>query len=371
MKSLRNISKKFYLLLAVIICGSIALAPALSDAARAPGSWPTRPVNWIVGFAAGGGSDVVARTIGAAITDLSGMPISVTNIGGAASGIAGEVVLEAPADGYTLFGSLAHSPSSWAVNEYNNRFFTDFYFIPAIEGVFAILVANDSEWETIEQLIADVSASPVSYRWGSPGFGSIGHLAGELFVQAMGLDGVSHIGYSGGREAVVRLMAGDVDFKFGGFTDVADMIVAGDVRCLGIVAEQDKFIAAPTPYVAPSLINMFPQIAIAAELRSVWGVHFSRSTPPEVVKGIVEAIDLALQQDSVLKELVDVRAGNIVSARGIDSDILSARIESLMAWGLWDVGIATISPEEFGIPRIEDFSWPPHDRARDMNPWPN
>jgi len=363
----RKASKKIWMLLTVILTISsftvFSVVPASASTA-----WPTRPINLVIGFAAGGTSDILGRVLAREMEEYLGVNVIAVNVTGASAAIAGRTVLESPADGYTLLSAVVHNPSGWGVMGFADIFWTDFYGLTTGTSPFCVVVARDARWQTIEELVDEARANPNTIRWSSAGFGSIGHLAGELFVQSLGME-TQHIGYDGGREAVLRVMGGDVDFNLAGHSDIADLIEAGEVRVLGFMTQEDVKVYAAEPYVAPALLVRYPELQVAAELRSVWGVFIPRQTPPEVVARITEAVEHAMRQPRFI-EAFESRHLSLIALQGEESDVLSARLESLFAWGLYDKGVASTSPAEFQIPRIEDFQWPPHDRARDANPWP-
>ena len=391
MNSLKKVNKRIFCLLvsallivtALVGCSqsapstSTAPAPSTSSTTSTPAptpapakTWPTKPVTCVIGYTAGGTSDILGRVLAREMEDYFSMSITPVNITGASAAIAGRTVLEAPADGYTLLSAVAHSPSSWAVLDYADIFWSDYYCLTTGTAPYVVVVAKDSKWTSMEQLVTEIRANPNKYKWSSAGFGSIGQLAGELFVQALGLEMV-HIGYDGGREAVLKVMGGDVDFNLAGYSDIADLVASGDVRCLGFMTDDEVTVDIASPaYTVPSLLKMYPELSVASELRSVWGLFIPRATPPEVVKEISDAVKYAMEQDR-FKEAFESRQLTLLSVDGHDSDLLCARLESLYAWGLFDTGVATKSPADYGIPRIEDFQWPPHERAANMAPWPN
>ena len=103
-----------------------------------------------------------------------------------------------------------------------------------------------------------------------------------------------------------------------------------------------------------------------------WGFRVPRDTPPEVVARIQEAFEYAVETDEFAKYCAD-NALTPAPACGPESDEMCARLESIYAWGLYDQGLVAdgISPEDFGIPRIEDFKYPTNDRIATINPWPD
>ena len=366
------------MLLAAIFAASVLTACGLSPAsaspagvpARAPGSWPQRPINMIVGYSAGGTTDIIARVLASAFEEYLGVPVTVVNITGATAALGGSATLEAPADGYTIAASPIHAPSVWAVSEFNRHFTTDFYYFQVGTGDYFIVVEKDHRWQTIEDLVDEIKENPGNFRYSHAGVGSLTHLAGELFIKALDLEGLQGIPYAGGREAGVRAMSGDVDFSYNTYSDIADLVLSGELRVLGMMTAHPVVIETETPYEAPSIPTIYPVLSATAELNSRWGLMIPRNTPSEIVKEIYNAFQWAMAQERFV-DLITARVVDINIVVGHESDVNCLRIESLMAWGLYDTGLASKSPEEFDIPRIDDFQMPPHDRAENMQPWPD
>ena len=345
-----------------------AATPSGDAAAPAPINWPTKPISLVCGYTAGGTADIIGRILAREMGDYLGVSISTINVVGASGGIAGQQV-SATSDGNTWLSVVAHTPSAWPVLGYNELSWNDYYFLAAGTSPYVIVANKDSKWANVDEMIEEIRANPGKFKWSSAGFGSIGQLAGELFVQALEID-VQHIGYNGGREAVLKVMSGEVDWNLAGYSDITDLIETGDVKVMGFMSQEDITIDyTATPFTAPSLLKKYPELVIGSELRSVWGLSIPRETPPEIMAKIQEAFEYAMKQDRLI-EAFETRKLEMEQIVGYDSDVLCARLESLYAWGLYDTDVATKSPADYGIPRIEDFKWPPHERAEKMNPWP-
>jgi tripartite-type tricarboxylate transporter receptor subunit TctC len=184
-------------------------------------AYPTRPVRIVVGFAAGGSTDIGARLIGQWLQERLGQPFVIENRPGAGTNIATETVVRAPPDGYTL---LMVGPSS-AVNAtlYDKL---DFVFLRDIAPVASlirqpqIMLANPSVMtKTVPELIAYAKANPGKITMASAGVGSAGHLVGELFKMMAGVDFV-HVPYRGAGPALADLLGGQVMISFAGIDRV-------------------------------------------------------------------------------------------------------------------------------------------------------
>jgi tripartite-type tricarboxylate transporter receptor subunit TctC len=190
-----------------LAAGALAM-PAVSRVASAQ-AYPSRPVRIVVGFAAGGSSDIGARLIGQWLQERLGQPFVIENRPGAATNIATETVVRAPADGYTL---LMIGPSS-TINAtlYDKLNFVFLRDIAPVAGTIRqpqIMLANPSiTAKTVPELIAYAKANPGKITMASAGTGSIGHLAGEMFKMMAGVNMV-HVPYRGAGPALTDLLAG-------------------------------------------------------------------------------------------------------------------------------------------------------------------
>src|SRR6266571_4513344 len=179
------------------LLASAAALPTVSRTARAQ-AYPSRPVRWIVGFAPGGGTDIVARLMGQWLSERLGQQFVIENRPGAGTNIATEVVVNAPPDGYTLL--LAGIPNAFNASLFgklNFNFIRDIVPVAGIIAVPNVMVVNPSvPANTVPEFIAYAKANPGKINMASGGNGSSTHVAGELFKMMAGVDMV-HVPYRG------------------------------------------------------------------------------------------------------------------------------------------------------------------------------
>src|SRR5579871_2159556 len=213
--------------------GAAAL-PALSRVAEAQ-TYPARPVRIVVGFTAGGSTDIGARLIGQWLQDRLGQPFVIENRPGAATNIATESVVRAPPDGYTL---LMVGPSS-AVNAtlYDKLSFVFLRDIAPVAGLTRqpqVLLVNPSvPAATVTELIGYAKANPGRLTMASAGTGSMGHLVGEFFKMTAGADFV-HVPYRGAGPALTDLLGGQVLTSFAGIAGSIEYVRTGKLRALAV-----------------------------------------------------------------------------------------------------------------------------------------
>jgi tripartite-type tricarboxylate transporter receptor subunit TctC len=227
-----NRSRRQFLHLAT---GSAAL-PVMSRIAGAQ-AYPTRPVRLIVGFPAGGATDILARLMGQWLSERLGQPFLIENRPGAAGNIAHEAVVRATPDGYTL---LLFNPSA-AINAtlYDKLSFVFLRDLAPVAGIIhnpLIMEVNPSlPVKTVPKFIAYVKANPGKINLASAGTGSDTHVAGELFKMMTGVN-LLHVPYRGSAPALTDLLAGQVQVMFDNMVSSVEYVRAGKLRALAVTA---------------------------------------------------------------------------------------------------------------------------------------
>src|SRR5262245_16758243 len=214
-----------------LTAGAVAL-PAVSHFALAQ-AYPARPVRIVVGFPAGGATDITARLMGQWLSDRLGQQFIIENRAGAAGTIAAEAVVKAPPDGYTLL--QVGTPNAINTSLYTNlsfNFVRDIVPVASITRVAYVVVVHPSvPAKTIPELIAYAMANPRKINMASAGNGTPQHVVGELFKMMTGVDMV-HVPYRGGAPATTDLLGGQVQIVFSPLPESIEHIKAGKLRPL-------------------------------------------------------------------------------------------------------------------------------------------
>ncbi|MCI8910581.1 MAG: hypothetical protein HFG09_07875 [Oscillibacter sp.] len=359
-------------------CGGQPNSPANkdnppADSTDSPGvpetSWPEKDIEIDVCYSAGGTADTAARSLGAIMGEYLGVNVNVVNVTGGSGAIAGQQVAGAKHDGYTWLGDVAHTASGWRVMEYADMSWEDWYGFYGATAPYVLFVAGNSQYTTYQELFDAMKANP-GIKWGNAGFGSINQLTGQLMLDIVGLTGDT-VPYNGGREAAVKVIAGEVVWSWCGVSDIMDLAVSGDVKILGVCDSNPLPVdCASGAYDAPSMLADYPELATLEGLL-FWGVRVPRDTPADAVARIKEAFDYAVTTEE-FAAYCEANSLTPSPTSGPESDEMCARLESIYAWGLYDQELAAegVSPEDFGIPRIDAFQYPTNDRIAAINPWP-
>ncbi|MET3178407.1 UNVERIFIED_ORG: tripartite-type tricarboxylate transporter receptor subunit TctC [Variovorax guangxiensis] len=279
---------------------------ALSHAPWAqPAPYPGKPIRLVIGFAAGGAADYVARSMSESFGRAMGQPVVVDNKPGNGSSIAADIVAKSPADGYTL---LIASPSSISVNPALNPKIgyapSDLLPVTKITTSPLVLAVNPAAGiGSVPELIAAAKKEPDKLNYSTSGNGSAPHLGAALFTLLTGAP-MTHVPYKGGSLAIQSVMAGDTQVTFGTSPSVLPMAKGGRLKVLAVSTRERS------PLV-PDLPGMREAGLPEYHLEFWYGIFVPAGTPPAVVKKIFDAARTAMQQPSVKAGLA--REGTEVS----------------------------------------------------------
>ncbi len=217
---------------------AVPLLTALALAFPTQAAWPERPVKIFIGYAAGGSTDVLARVLSPKLGEKLGQPIVIENKPGGAGDLAAEMMMQAPADGYTLFMTTvavhAINPGLYKARRFHPL--DDFTPIAMIGSYPMILIASpQTSFRTPAELKALAEKTPTFYA--SSGIGSPGHLAGELLVRALPAT-ITHVPYKGGSPSVLAVMSGEAQLSFATLPAVVPQIRGGKVRAVALASKQ-------------------------------------------------------------------------------------------------------------------------------------
>jgi len=281
--------------------GAFAALAATSSLARGQGAYPTRPVRFIVGQAAGSSSDITARLFAQWLSEKLGQQFVVETRPGAAGNIATEAVVHAAADGYTLLLVNAQNTINAALyDKLNFDFLRDIAPVVQVDRVAMVMEVTPSfPAKTVPEFIAYAKANPGKINMASAGIGGPQHVAGELFKYMTGVDMI-HVPYRGTTPAVTDLLAGQVQVMFDVTPTAFPQIKAGKLRAL----------AATT---AERLAD-FPDLPTVGEFvkgyeASAWiGIGVPKGTPADIIEKLNKETNAALADATIKQRLTEIGA---------------------------------------------------------------
>jgi tripartite-type tricarboxylate transporter receptor subunit TctC len=260
-------------------------------------AWPEKPIRMYIGYAPGGSTDVVARLIAPRLGEKLGQPIIIENKPGGAGDFAAELMLQAPADGYTLMMSTV---ALHAINPglFKQKFdpINDFTPVALVCSYPMILIGSpQTTFKDVNELKAQAAKNPMFYS--SSGVGSPGHLSGELLVKTTGAN-LTHVPYKGGSPSTMAVMTGEAQVNFATLPAVVPQIRAGKVRAIGLASSKRN----PAVPEVPTLIEE----GLADFDVGTWsGVIGPKGLPADVAKKINEAVNAVVSDPAISKRLVD------------------------------------------------------------------
>jgi tripartite-type tricarboxylate transporter receptor subunit TctC len=291
-----------------LAAGAAAL-PAASRIASAQ-TYPTRPVRIVVGFAPGGGTDIMARLIGQWLSERLGQQFVVENRPGAGTNIATEAVVNAPPDGYTLL--LACLPNASNATLYENLKFNFIRDITPVAGIdrqpFAIEVNPSVPVKTVPEFITHAKAYPGKINMASGGIGSGNHIFGEMFKMMTGVNLV-HVPYRGAGPALVDLLGGQMQVMFASMSSSIEYVRAGKLRALAVTTATRSPVLPDIPTVADF---------VPGYESSFWtGVGAPKNTPAEIVDKLNKEMNATLDDPKFKARLADL-GGTALSGSPLD-----------------------------------------------------
>lgn len=276
--------------------GTVALS-ALPRFAWAQ-AYPARPVRVIVGFTPGSAPDLVARLMGQSLSERLGRQFFVENRGGAGGNIGTEVVVRAPADGYTLL--LVGAPNAINTTLYDKLSFDFLRDIAPVAGItrerLVMVVHPSFPAKTVPEFIAYAKANPRKVTMASAGNGSSTHVSGELFRMMANIDMI-HVPYRGGGQAMADLIAGQVQVSFMGLTVAIEHIRSGKVRALAVTTATRTEVLPAIPTVADFVPGY--------EASAFWGVGAPRNTPADIIDKLNREINAGLSDPKLRTRLAE------------------------------------------------------------------
>jgi tripartite-type tricarboxylate transporter receptor subunit TctC len=275
-----------------LAAGAAAL-PVVSPIARAE-TYPSRPVRFVVGFAAGNAPDIVARVIGQALSDRLGQQFIIDNRPGAASNIATEAALSAPADGYTLLMVvLTNVLNATLYSNLKYDFMRDMAPIGGVANAPYLVVVNPSvPAKTIPEFIAYAKANPGKVNMASGGNGSSSHVFGELLKKMGGFD-MTHVPYRS--SFMPDLLAGQVQMTINPIPQAMEYVRSGQLRALGVTTAKRLPALSDIPTVGESVPGY--------EATGWYGLSVPRNTPADIVDRLNEATNAALADPKLTARL--------------------------------------------------------------------
>jgi tripartite-type tricarboxylate transporter receptor subunit TctC len=261
--------------------------------------YPVRPVRWIVGYPAGGTTDILARLIGHSLSERLGQQFIIENKPGAGNNIATEAVINSPPDGYTvLLANPANAINATLYQKLSFNFMRDTAPVGGIMRVPNVMEVNPSiPAKTVAEFIAYAKANPGKINWASSGNGTSVHLSGELFKIMTGVE-LTHVPYRGSAPALTDMISGTVDVMFDNMPSSLPHIQAGKLRALAVTTAQRSDALPDVPIVGETVPGY--------EASAFFGMSVPKGTPAEIIDKLNREINAALVDATMKAKLAEL-----------------------------------------------------------------
>ena len=274
------------------------LALTFSAATATAQAWPTKPVRIVVGFSAGGPTDVLARAFAEHAARALGQPVVVENKPGANTILAAESVAAAPADGYTLLFAATNHTMIPALYSARVKFDAVRSFAPVCTLAVSptvLVVGPALPAKNLAGFMDQVKAAPGKRSYGTPGTGSSGHFASEQFLRMTGLS-MNHIPYKGAAQVVTDVIGGQLDSSFASLGSVLPQIQGGKLTALAVASTRRSALLPQVP--------TFAEAGVKGYTADAWyGLLAPANTPVPVLQALEKAANEFVQQPATLSKL--------------------------------------------------------------------
>jgi tripartite-type tricarboxylate transporter receptor subunit TctC len=286
-----------------VACTIAVALGATASAGAQEVTYPTRPIELVVPFPAGGATDVIARLAAQSISEKTGQLVVIQNKAGATGAIGSEYVARATPDGYTLLVATAstHAVLPAYRSDLSYDTVSSFETVTLLATFPNLLVVNPKKVpaHTVAELIALLKSKPGQFNFASSGLGGSVHFAGELF-KLMTKTEMLHVPYRGSAPALNDLLAGNVDLVFDNITTVWPQVQQGNLRALGVASLQRSPLVLEVPTIAETVSGF--------EALSWVGVVTPAKTSPAVLQKIADLFGAAMRHPDLVNRLADLGA---------------------------------------------------------------
>jgi tripartite-type tricarboxylate transporter receptor subunit TctC len=334
-------NKRFFL----ASCSVAALGLAFAGPALAQNWKPTKPINLIVPWAAGGSTDQVTRVTAAELEKVLGQKIVVVNQPGASGSIGTKSAWEAAKDGYTWAAGAAQDLGAYQTLGMLDVSAKDWHLFLTVANVPVVGVNAGKSWQNMPQLLAEMKAKPNEVKVATAGVTSGGHNAMELIARAADVK-YRHVTYDGGNPAAVATVAGETDLTTQLAVEQADFIRGKRIRPLAAVS--DKPLELEGFGVIEPITKFVPNIKVPT---NYFGIFLPKGTPPEVVATLQKIWADNIRNNEALKKYSTSRGALFAPVAGDEAQAAAAPAIAANAWLMSDTGKAKVSPDKVGIPR--------------------
>ncbi len=335
----------------------LVMRPWVAEAAK----WPEKPINVVIMYEAGGGTDTIMRVLAKEMAAARGWNVEPINKPGAVGGIATNYVLSQPANGYTILGAANYNRFVRVMGHTNSKLWEDWVILQAASSIASWSVALDSPFKTFDDAVKYAKANPNKLTVSTSGTGGVWHEVALVLGDAAGIR-PQFIPYKGGKPATLAGLQGETQIAGGGLHEHIDLIRAGKLRNLFHAGSKDITLENGT--VLKSISGLVPSLKPSLPLGAEYNFLIKRDTPVEILREIKSAFEVAVKS-AAFKEIakkeyfeVEVLSGTAADKKGA---FLEARATDIFNRYKDQIGAKVKTAAELGLPEPAAFDkwWPP------------
>lgn len=346
--------------LAGTAAGMAAMQITIPGAALAQ-SFPTRPINVVVMYAAGGGTDTIMRKIAEEMAAAKGWTINVLNKPGAVGGVATQYVMAQRHDGYTILGGANYNRFVRVLGHADFVPWRDWVPMKAANALASWSVRKDSPFQTFQDVVKAAKANPGKVSISTSGTGGVWHELALIIANIAGIE-LKYVPYKGGKPATLAGLQGETDIAGGGVHEHVDLVRAGKLRNLCQTSTEDIVLENGT--VMPSIANILPESRKFLPVGATYNFLVPRDVPADILQEIADGFHAACNSDgfkALMKQKffqLDVKIGEAADREGALMETITVDIFNRFQD---QIGAKVKTAEELGLPKPEDFDkwWPP------------
>lgn len=360
-KDKTEVSRRSFLAASASAVGMATLQITMPDSAFAQAAYPSRPINLVVMYSAGGGTDVIMRKLAEEMAAAKGWTINVLNKPGAVGGVATQFVAGSQPDGYTLLGGANYNRFVRVLGHADFVPWEDWVSMKAGNALASWSVRKDSPYQTMQDVIDAAKANPGSVSISTSGTGGVWHELALIMANLAGIE-LKYVPYKGGKPATLAGLQGETDIAGGGVHEQVDLIRAGELRNLCQTGLED--ITLDNGTVLPSIANIIPESRKFLPVGATYNFMMRRDLPPEILQELADAFRAAANSDG-FKEMLASKFFQLDVKIGEEADRESALMETVTVdifnRNKDQIGAEVKTAAELGLPAPEDFDtwWPP------------
>lgn len=345
----KKLARILTLIMLVMLIGVVYVGPIGVSAANEGSAWkPTRAINVIIQYAAGGGTDLTLRMLAANMEKSIGTSIACVNMPGATGSVATDYVWNARRDGYTWLGAATNDVIHYPVMGFHHTTYKDWRYFLGTLSTTIVCVSSDSKYKTMDDLLKDFREKPGKVKIATAGIGASGHVAAEILHIGAGIE-YRHVPYTGGYPAIVATMGQECEVVLQHAIEVVDMVRAKQLRPLAVY--DTKPLDLPGHGSIPAITDWLPELTPYIPHGAHFGIVLPKDTPANILDAVEVAFKEALETED-MKEFAATRGIDLIGLTGDEAEKWLGDQANVVTWILYDAGLAKNNPADFGFKKL-------------------